>query len=235
MIKLVANKTIIGPDGLTYNRGDIWEQEFSQYQPEPPWNNGDWNYMTIPDPAKSDIYIVELDHDTGQIDAYGHHILIDRFVTDPTKIAIRISKEKIKLEKLLAIQYENRMNSLAIGKYSQAERDSFAEKLASARDWNLKTSIVKDLEISDYLSDPNSYTNDNVIMFDEITFTGTISDKRAQVDTLASSIIQNNLAWRKLIGILTKDRKRMWTEINSVTIDESGLDYLLAYSLSWSV
>jgi len=207
--------------GQSFSSGDLFPQNFPSEPGGHPWNSGTWKIMEVPEDSKADLYTYDSETDS--------------LVVDPTLLAGRIAQEKARLSGELMTGYEERMDSLAIGIYSKAERDSFTAKVMAAKDWTALDNAGKDSVISSYEADPDAYTDDDLILLAEIDLSGTAAAKRGQVDQLCQSILDKNSAWRRLIGKLTQDRKNHWNVIDDVPDTEQGLDTLLGYSITWSV
>jgi hypothetical protein len=220
MYKMVATQDT-QYSGVSFSAGDLFPQNFPSEPGGHPWNSGAWKAIEIPDEAKSDLYVYDSD--------------TDALVLDDTLLSGKIIQEKNRLSSELATGYEERMAELAVGIYSSAERDSFMAKVLAAKDWSALDNNGKDSVISTYEADPDVYVEDDVILLSEIDLSGTAAAKRGQVDQLSQTILDNNAAWRKLIGKLTQDRKNHWNVIDNVQANEEGLDTLLAYSITWSV
>lgn len=217
----------------TFVKGDLSKAVFQS--PCSAWPYSDKQLFTqveIQDIRKNGIYQAELDHDTGAVDLNGNPILESRLVVNQDLLVSRISVEKNRLDGLLVSCYEAQMQALAVKHISLAERDSFSAKLEAAKLWKALTDEEKDLRIAEFMNDPSQFEV-LIILLEEVEFSEGESPQvwRTLVDTLSSTILANSFAWKQLIGKLTKKRKALWKEIDSVPETEQGLDTLLDFDV----
>lgn len=144
---------------------------------------------------------------------------------------------KAQLIKEVHAGFDRRTELLGMKSYPDSEQKAFTEKKDAYKKWTTLTTAQKEVEVTGYTTNPTTYNSDVLILLAECTFAGaTLTDKVTEVDTLAGVIGVKSSLYSKVIGILTKDRKRMEAEINLIVKpgNNSTAD-LDSYAITWSV